>query len=102
MSLFNKKHYDSEQATVDASARTLTTAKVDNSANYPDFKASGVLIQPTVAIYYTMDGSTPSSTNGIELAASQFNEILGYQNVKKLKWIRTSSSGVMNVQYFKE
>ena len=102
MSLLGKKSYASEQATVDGSARTLTTATVDNSANYPDFKASGVMLQPSVAIYYTMDGTTPSSSNGLALAASQNLEIVGYQNVKKFSWIQSSGSGVLNVQYFKE
>jgi hypothetical protein len=102
MALERKKQYATEQLTVDNTSRSLTTATVDNTANYPDFKASAVLAEATSAIYYTFDGSTPSSTNGMPLSAGVYLEISGYQNVKKFKYIRQSADGVLNVQYFKD
>lgn len=103
MSLFRKKSYATEQKTVSNSAVGLTTALVDNTANYPDFKASGAMIEVRGnGIYYTVDGSTPSSTNGVAIAAGQYIELVGYQNVKKFLAIRQSSDATINVQFFKE
>jgi hypothetical protein len=103
MSLFRKKSYATEQKAVSTSAVSLTTALVDNTANYPSFKASGALIEVrSNAIYYTVDGSTPSSTNGIGVVAGQYIELEGYQNVKKFQAIRQTADGTLNVQFFSQ
>lgn len=103
MSLFSKKQYATEQVAVSSTPVSFSTALVDNTANYPDFKASGALVEVrTNGIYYTLDGSTPSSTNGIAVGAAQFIEIVGYQNVKKFKGVRQTADGTINVQFFKE
>jgi hypothetical protein len=96
------KPYATEQLAVSSSPVSLTAALVNNSANYPDFRASGAMINViTDAIYYTLDGSTPSSTNGINLAAGGYVELHGYQKVKNFKAIRVTSDATINVQYFK-
>src|SRR6478736_2258729 len=96
----NKKAYATEQITVTSGAAvTLTTAKVDNSASYPDFKAMGAVMECRgFAIYYTLDGTTPSSTNGIKLSADQFLVIAGYQKLKSFKAIAATSDATLNVQ----
>lgn len=100
---FNRlRPYATEQKTVSNSAVGLTTALVDNTANYPDFKASGAVIEVrTDSIYYTTDGTTPSATNGIKLDAGDQLPLAGYQKIKNFKAIRVTGDATVNVQYFK-
>lgn len=100
---FNRlRPYATEQVTVSSSATSLTTAKVDNTANYPDFKAAGVVIAVRDdAVYYTVDGSTPSATNGIKLEVGDVLPIAGYQKIKNFKAIRVTTDAKLDVQYFK-
>lgn len=93
--------YATEQVSVVGST-SLTTAKVDNTANYPDFKAAGAVIDVKDAdIYYTTDGSTPSATNGINAFNGDVLPLAGYQKVKQFKAIQQSGSPKLNVQYYK-
>lgn len=102
MSDFNRlRPYATEQITL-SGVTTLTTAKVDNTANYPDFKAAGVIIAiKTAGIYYTVDGSTPSSSNGIPLEAGDTLPMLGYQKAKNFKCIAQTGTPVLDVHYYK-
>ena len=101
--LFNLRPYATEQKAVSSAAVALTTSLVDNTANYPDFKAAAAVIECRGdAVYYTLDGSTPSSINGIQLQADQFLPIYGYQKIKNFKAIRVTSDATLNVQYFKD
>lgn len=102
-SFFNRlRPYATEQKTVSSSAVSLTTALVDNQANYPDFKAAGAIVEVRGdSIYYTTDGSTPSSTNGILAYVGAIIPIAGYQKIKNLKAIRVTGDATLNVQYFK-
>ena len=100
---FNRlRPYATDQQGVSSSVINLTTAKVDNTANYPDFKAAGVIIAVSGnSIYYTLDGTTPSSANGITLNPGDILPLAGYQKVKNFKAIRVSADAVIDVQYFK-
>ncbi len=101
--LFNLRPYATEQKTVSTVPVALTTALVDNTANYPDFKAAACVIECRGdAVFYTLDGSTPSSTNGIKLSAAQFLPLYGYQKIKLFKAIRETTDATLNVQYFKD
>lgn len=99
---FNRlRPYATEQITL-AGVTQLTTAKVDNSANYPDFKAAGAIVEViTNDVYYTVDGSTPSATNGLGALAGDFITLAGYQKIKNFKCIAQSGAPKLNVQYFK-
>lgn len=99
---FNRlRPYATEQVTVSGST-SLTTAKVDNTANYPDFKAAGAIVDVKNAdIYYTVDGSTPSSTNGVNAFNGDIIPLAGYQKIKNFKAIQQSGTPLLNVQYFK-
>lgn len=100
---FNRlRPYATEQKTVSSSAVSPTTALVDNTANYPDFKAAGAVIEVRGdSVYYTTDGSTPSSTNGILAYVGAVIPIAGYQKIKNLKAIRVTTDATLNIQYYK-
>ncbi len=94
--------YKTEQIAVSSAAVPLTAAYVDNTANYPDFKCAACVIEiRTNAIYYTVDGTTPSSTNGHALGAGDILPLAGYQKVKNFKAIRQTADGTLNVMYYK-
>jgi hypothetical protein len=94
--------YATEQLAVAGTAVSFSTAKVDNTANYPDFKAAGAICEVrTDAIYYTVDGTTPSSTNGIKADAGDEFHLAGYQKVKNFKAIQVTAGATVNVQFFK-
>lgn len=99
-----KNVYDSETVTVSSSAISLTTSKVDNHSRVlgSQSKAAAAIIQPTAnGFYYTLDGSTPSSSNGAVVAAGEVLALAGYGKIKKLKMIRSGASdAVVHVDYY--
>ena len=100
---FNRlRPYATEQVTVSSAAVSLTTAKVDNTANYPDFKAAGVVLAVRDdSVYYTTDGTTPSSTNGLLLNNGDVLPLAGYQKIKNFKAIRVTTDAKLDVHYYK-
>ena len=67
------------------------------------FKASGALLTAiTNSVYVTFDGSTPSSTNGLNIAAGDSLVVKGYQKIKNMKLKGNSGTATVNVAYFKE
>src|SRR6478609_1568781 len=110
MTLDNKQVYDKETITVSSSAVTLSATKLANVqtgatsgreyafASTMTRKASGVIIEVlSQPIYYTLDGSTPTSTNGHTLVAGDTLPIVGYQKCKSLKMIRQSADATVFV-----
>ena len=98
-----KRPFATGQVAVSSSPVSFPAATVDNTANYPDFKCSAVIIEcRTDDVYYTLDGSTPSSTNGIQLQMDQFLPLAGYQKIKNFKAVRVTTDATLNVQYFKD
>lgn len=112
--LVRKIPYATEQLTVSNAVKQLTSALVANTAqaegntNYwkTTRPAAAVVIECADAngVCYTVDGSTPSSTNGLRLvAANQSVTITDKQKIANLKMIRLAGSdAVVNVAYFKE
>lgn len=118
--LNHKKSYATEQLSVTTGAAVSPTAsKVDNvltgsavmtttdgaSQGLPPQggKATAALLTAiTYGVYATFDTTTPSSTNGVNIAAGDAILIEGYQNIKNLKMIGNGGTSVVNVAYFKE
>lgn len=98
-----RKPYATEQITVSTAVTTLTEAKVDNTTTPFNFRASAADIEVgDHGFYYTLDGSTPSSTNGQSLVNAKLT-LAGYQKIKALKMIRKASQdAIVNVTYYKE
>lgn len=97
-----KVNYDSEQLTISSSVVTLTAAKYNNTAGtLVPRKASAAIVQCLANdIYYTLDGSTPSSSNGKRLVANTELGLAGYMRIKQFKAIRVSSDGAIHVDYY--
>jgi hypothetical protein len=118
--LNRKKAYSTEQLSVTTSAVVTPTAdKVDNvltgtavmtttnggSQGLPPQggKASAALLTfVSNGVYVTFDGTTPSSSNGVNFTGGDMALIEGYQNVKNLKLIGNGGTCTVNVAYFKE
>lgn len=98
-----KINYDSEQITVSTSAIGLTAAKYNNTAStLVPRKASVIIIQCLANnVYYTLDGSTPSGSNGKLLVANVELGIAGYQRIKNFRAIRAGGvDGALHVDYY--
>ena len=66
-------------------------------------KASAALLTfVSNGVYATFDGTTPSSSNGVNFTGGDMALIEGYQNVKNLKLIGNGGTCTVNVAYFKE
>lgn len=57
-------------------------------------KAKGAVVEAHGAIYYTFDGSTPTSTNGGHLAADGVMVVVGLAKLAALKMVRGGGSDV--------
>ncbi len=99
-----KNIYDTETITVSTVSISPTTSKVDNHSRVlgSQSKACAALVQPTAnGFYYTLDGSTPSSSNGKLVAAGEVLALAGYSKIKKLKMIRSAASdATVHVEYY--
>jgi hypothetical protein len=98
-----RKPYATEQLTVSTVVSTPTAATVDNTGALFNFKASAADVEVgSNGIIYTLDGSTPSASNGLSLASAKLT-LAGYQKVKALKMIRSGGSdATVNLTYYKE
>lgn len=93
--LVGKNPYTSEQLTVSTTPVLGTTAKVDNHAraNGSVTKAAAAVVQAVAnGVFYTLDGSTPSGTNGFALAAGETLPLAGYGKIKNLRMVRSGAS----------
>ena len=109
-----KNPYATEQITVSSAAVTGTAALIANTAGAQTdgssparwaqtIPASAAIIEvATNGIYYTVDGTTPSSTNGHRLNAGDVLTLSGRQKIGNLKMIRQSADSVVNVTYYKD
>lgn len=111
-----KTPYATEQITVSSAVKQLTTATVLNTAGAETdgstparwsvtFPADAVVVElmDSNGIYYTLDGSTPSATNGQKLAtAGDMLTLAGRTKIANLKMIRVSADSVVNVTYYRD
>lgn len=108
-----KKPYATEQLTVSTGVSVPTAATVRNTTgtagvntNYwaVSFPASAAFVNvATNDVIYTLDGSTPTSTNGIRVTAGGSITLAGRGQVAGLKMIRSGASdAVVNIAYYKE
>jgi len=107
LSFFNRrKPYEKESLTISSSAVSGTASKINNvdSDGPVNFKASGAVVYVTTnSIFFTLDGTTPSATNGEVAYASERINIAGYQKVLGLRMLRaTGTDAVVNITYYKE
>lgn len=98
-----RKPYATEQLTVSTAVSTPTVATVNNTGATFNFRASAAdLDVGSNGIIYTLDGSTPTATNGLTLASAKLT-LAGYQKVRALKMIRSGGSdATVNITYYKE
>jgi hypothetical protein len=96
-----KNRYAGERLTVSTSSIGLTSSTLDNVQTYAtdtrqgaeDLKASAVVINVvTSPVYYTLDGSIPSASNGNTLAAGATFMLAGYQKIKDLRFVRNGGA----------
>ena len=99
----HRKPYATEQLTVSTAVSTPTVATVNNTGSPFNFRASAAqLTVGSNGIIYTLDGSTPTATNGLTLASATLT-LAGYQTVRALKMIRSGGSdATVNITYYKE
>ena len=111
-----RKPYATEQVTVSTSVATPTAALVTNTAQtetdgstparwaftYPATAAIAEIIGSN-GIIYTLDGSTPTASNGGRLGQGDTLTLAGTQKVQNLKMIRSGASdATVNITYYKE
>jgi hypothetical protein len=111
-----RKPYATEQVTVSTSVAVPTSSKVTNSAGgYTDgstlvrwavtFPATAAMVEVigSNGLIYTLDGSTPTSTNGSRLGSGDVLTLAGTQKIANLKMVRSGASdATANITYYKE
>jgi hypothetical protein len=97
-----KINYDSEQLTVSTTMVSLTASKYNNTSSLLIPRKASVAIIQALAndIYYTLDGSTPSASNGKRLLANTELGVAGYNRIKNFRCIRVSADGAIHVDYY--
>lgn len=94
-----------ERKTVSSSAVSITPATYTIAASAGATKygandklASAAIIQVfTDAIYFTLDGTTPTSLIGFEAAAGDFIYLDSFQKVKDFKAIRKTTDATIEI-----
>lgn len=99
-----KNMYKAETVTVSTTGIGATTANVDNHAKTLGSwnKAAAAIIQSTANnVFYTLDGSTPSASNGKRLTAGDILGLAGYSKIKKLLMVREGASdATVHIEYY--
>lgn len=111
-----RKPYATEQVTVSTGVATPTSATIRNTSGgytdgstpvrwaftYPATAAIAEIIGSN-GLIYTMDGSTPTATNGGRLGQGDTLTLAGTQKIQNLKMIRSGSTdATVNLTYYKE
>lgn len=93
-----------ERTTVGATVIQLDPDKyrvISDVENIPGRLASGAALQIfTDSIYYTLDGTDPSSTVGMELAAGDIIYLDSFQKISNFKAVRKTTDASVEALYF--
>ena len=87
-----------ETITVSSSVISLTAAQVD-----PTDRKSPRMARLSVegdSIRYRVDGSDPTTTIGHKLVVGDFMDIVGWENLKKLRMVDVSTDATVQVTYY--
>lgn len=94
-------HITTEQVAVSSSATNLTATKVETAVGDRRRVVYADIDVQDNDIYATLDGSTtPSASAGEIWYSGQKYRIWGVKNLLNLKFIRVSSDGVLEVNYW--
>jgi hypothetical protein len=104
--LNRKDNYASERVTVSTTEIGGTVATINGTVGAFDpnqQKASACVVGAvTNGIFYTLDGTTPSSTNGKRLLVNEELPIAGYQKVRDFKAVRDGGvDAVIDISYYR-
>lgn len=96
--------FDKEQITSTSAVKWLTASKYNppGANGRASFKADDALVQvQTQQIYYTLDGTDPSSSNGKVGYVGSIICLSGYQHIQNFRFTRVSADGKLDVEYFR-
>ena len=111
--LDRKKAYATERVTVGSTTTTLTATTYNNvdagstsALEMPfggSFRATAVLVEViTEGLYYTMDGTNPTSSTGHKLGTGDQLVVMGPQKIATFKAIRNTTDCTVQYTYYKE
>ncbi len=68
------------------------------------FRASAAVVENVgaTAVYYTIDGSTPSATNGNHLDSGGILYLTGHQKVAQFRAVQQTTAATLDMSYYKE
>lgn len=79
--------------------QNITALNTAKSLTVPGTTTQRAYIQPiTQAVYFTLDGTTPSATNGLQLAAGKTMEIDGFL-LSNVRLLEVAASATVKVMY---
>lgn len=87
---------DYEQIVIDGTARGATAAKVSVAGRGP---AKTLIVTPSVATRYRLDGTNPTASTGHLIAADETITIAGGGNISRARFIAESSSGTAELSF---
>lgn len=92
--------FNQEQLTVSSTAIGFTSAKYFPTDGTRPANKAIVTVDPTNAIRWTMDGTTPTASVGHYLVGGTI-EIDGYNNIKKFRMIRVSVDASVSATFLR-
>jgi hypothetical protein len=95
-----RKTVSTSAVNLTATAYTIASTADANKYALPDkLPTAAVMRVLTDAIYFTLDGSTPSSTVGFEAAVGDMIYLDSFQKIKEFKAIRKTTDASLEVLY---
>ena len=101
--LRSKHNYARERVTVSTTAIGCTPTTLRNSSQVDGaFRASAIVVEViTNTVWYTTDGSTPTSSNGNKLTAGDVVTLAGFQKLADFQMVRDGGSdATVDISYY--